>query len=279
MQPHPRTAMSTTNLDPLADKAFAGHEPDTSNSLVAGDKSIAVSPSAVKPHVLSEDGAVPDWSTAAYRLEQRVQSDGPHTQRFGGDWAKGVRARLLGADETAREWVAQTTLLTLTGDYCPAGDPLPPVSFLQALKSTQSAVRAELSTVLDDHAGQAGVVATYEAHSSGYPHRHLLVYSDSEIDSTAFEPVLQAHTAGPVASESGHGAGAVSINTEPTTSEPTGGIAYIVDGVPGVKSVYESDGTGREPAGVVDESESRTRMAAVLDATATQAVRVDGSLL
>lgn len=116
------------------------------------------------------------------------------------------------------------------------------------------------------------------AHRSGYPHEHVLIGTEAPVDLVSFESVVAAHVgACPIAKKSAHGGKTVSMESTPSQSGPTGGIKYVASDVPGVRSVLEADGTQKEPAGVPSEAEHRARTATILEATRTQAVRIDAS--
>lgn len=245
----------------------------------AGGLPLAMSSSTVADFVLDDDGSIPTWGEASKRTVARISADSPHSARFGGEWAQQSRARLLQDDEKAREWCQTTVLLTFTGSpfLTEAGDNLiPPCSFVSALTASRSARRSALRSVLDDAGGRSVTMRVIGAHQSGYPHEHTLVASEVELSADEFDPVVDAHVdTSPVADQSAHGDEAIRVESDPNTNEMTGGVAYITPNIPGVNSVLDAEQSGRTPMGVVDESQHRQRTASVLEATGTQAVRID----
>jgi hypothetical protein len=155
---------------------------------------------------------------------------------------------------------------------------MPPASFLEALTASRSARRSALRTVLNDAGGRWITIRVAGAHRSGYPHEHLLVLTEAQFTANDFESIVSAHVGeSPVADEGAHGDRAISIEGDPNRSAMTGGVGYIAVDIPGVRGVLDAEESGKASAGVVDEDEHRQRTAAVLEATATQGVRIDSA--
>jgi len=276
--------MPTANLDPLADKAFGGQvEPDSGDSLVGGDKPLSLSPDSVPEFVLEDDGAVPSWSRATFRFQQRLSAGSEHVARFTTPWARKTRGKLLSADEQAREWTQTTALLTFTGSpfLGDSREPMPPTAFLSALRQPARARRRRLRRMLDETADRWLTIRVIGAtESTGYPHSHVAVYADTRLSESDFEPVVQAHLDEcPVAQQSAHGHGTVVVEHEPNQS-PTGVVNYLNQNVPGVKSLYrDGDGgsTRSESGGILQESTARQRTATLLEATRTDAYSIQTS--
>jgi len=277
--------MSISELQPLKS---SGTEPapsgGDSGDLVGGDKPLLLSPDSVPEFVLEEDGAVPSWSRATFRFQQRLSAGSEHVARFTTPWARKTRGKLLSADSEARDWAQTTALLTFTGSpfLGDSREPMPPVSFLDAIRQPARARRRRLRRMLDETAGRWLTIRVIGAtESTGYPHSHVAVYADTRLSESDFEPVVQAHLDGcPVAQQSAHGHGTVVVEHEPRESKPTGVVNYLNQNVPGVKSLYD-DGdarsSGQNPKGVVDESTARQRTATVLEATRTDAYSIQTS--
>lgn len=262
------------------DDDTGGWGPDRSLSLSdTADVRLAPGPEGLPEFVLNRDGSVPTWERASERFLQRLQADSPHDARFTGPWATRTRARLLRADERMREWCRATVLLTFTGSpfLTDDGPPMAPTAFMQGLTATLSARRRALRDVLEQAGGRWLTIRVVGAHRSGYPHEHVLVGTETRLSDHDFEPVIGAHRDGPVAGDGAHGVGAVCVESDPRTEDVTGGTKYVAPDVPGVRSVLEADGSDRTPNGVVGESTHRVRTATVLEATGTQAVRIDSS--
>lgn len=246
------------------------------------DVPLAPAPSSLqgKEFTLNKDGSVPVWSFAAMRFKSRLQAKSPHSPRFGARWARKTRGRLFRADECMRQWVETTALLTFTGTpYLSSSTrPMPPTSFTTALIASRSARREALRNLFGDLGGRWIVFRIMAAHQSGYPHEHVLVGTETSVDDVDFEPVVTAHrNESPIAGEGAHGAGAISAESSPNREEPTGGIRYIASDVPGIMSVLQAEESGQTSNGVVDEQEHRVRASAVVEATGSQAVRIDSS--
>jgi hypothetical protein len=180
-----------------------------------------------------------------------------------------------------REWCRTTVLLTFTGSPYLTDDadrPMPPTSFVSALTVSRSARNTALRDVLDDAGGLWVSMRVVGAHESGYPHEHMLIGTETPVTSDDFEPVIGAHRdESPVAGDGAHGVGAIQVESDPNRDEMTGGVQYVAPDVPGIRDVLEAGQSGQTPAGVVGESEHRQRTASVLEATGTQAVRIDSS--
>jgi len=245
----------------------------------AGGLPLAMSSSTVADFVLDDDGSIPTWREARKRMCARISADSPHSPRFGPRWAKQARARFLGADEQAREFCQTTGLLTFTGSPYLTDNRdnlIPPCSFVEALTASRSARRSAFRDVLGDAGGRWVTMRVVGAHRSGYPHEHTVVASEAQLSADDFAPVVGAHLdASPVANKGAHGDEAIHVESDPNTDEMTGGVAYIAPDIPGVRDVLTAEQSGRTPAGVVDEAEHRRRTASVLEATGTQAVRID----
>lgn len=242
---------------------------------------IAPGPESLPKFVLESDGAVPEWGRASERFVGRLQADSPHDARFTGPWATRTRARLLRADEQMRDWIESTVLLTFTGSPFLAADvdrPIPPAPFTQALTASRPKRREKLRDVFDDIGGRWVTMRVLSAHQSGYPHTHVFVGTEADVSTGAFEPVVAAHREhSPIAGNGAHGVGAISIESAPNTDTVTEGVRYIGKDIPGVRSVLRDEQGDQKTSGVVDESRSRIRTATILEATQTQAVRIDSS--
>lgn len=261
-----------------------GFGPDRSLSLDdTANVPLAPARGSLPDFVLGPEKSVPTWSQASERLVRRLQADSPHSPRFGGNWAERTRARLLRADECMREWCRTTVLLTFTGSPYLTDDadrPMPPTSFVQALTASRSARNDELRDVLEDTGGRWVTMRVVGAHQSGYPHEHMLVGTEARVSSEEFEAVVGAHRdrdGSPVAGDGAHGVGSIRVESDPNRDEMTGGVQYVAPDVPGIRDVLEAEQSERKPVGVIGESEHRQRTASVLEATGTQAVRIDSS--
>lgn len=271
-----------TSSEPTDPGTSSGFGPDRQlGCSETADILLAPAPDAVPEFVLEEERLVPKWKWATERFRRRLRADSRHVARFTGPWAKKTRGKLLGAGEQMREWVDTTTLLTFTGSPFVDGMDhlLPPTSFLQALTESRSDRRRELRRVLHDVGGRWITMRVIGAHNSGYPHEHLVVGTEQDVDDVDFEPVIGAHREhSPIAGDGGHGAGAISIESAPNREEPTGAVRYITLDVPGVHSVVEADGAQlSDPRGIVEEDENRARLATVLEATRKEAFCIDSS--
>lgn len=261
---------------------MGGFGPDRSLSVAdTADVPLAPATNSLPQFVLGPDGSVPTWSQASERFVKRLQADSPHNPRFGSEWSVRTHARLLRADECMREWCQTTVLLTFTGTPYLTDDvdrPMPPTSFMMALAKSQSARRNALREVLDNTGGRWVTMKVIGSHQSGYPHEHVLIGIEAPVSSEDFEPVIRAHRSeSPIAGDGAHGVGAIRIESNPNQAEMTGGVRYVAPDAPGVRDVLEAEESGRTPQGIVNESTHRQRTASVLEATGTQAVRIESS--
>jgi len=244
------------------------------------DVPLALVPKDVPDPILNEDGSVPTWSFAAERYRRKMGAESPHDPRFGHNWAKRTRAKLLRADECMRDWVDTTVLLTYTGEAFLEGAsrPMPPVSFTKALTMSRPPRRRKMCALFDEIGGRWMSIRVVGSHKSGYPHEHVLVGTESEVCGDDFEPVVTAHREeSPIAGEGKHGTGAIRVEQSPNKEEMTGGIQYIATNVPGVTALLEAEESGQTSNGVLDEPEHMARTSTVLEATGTRAFRIDSS--
>jgi hypothetical protein len=135
-----------------------------------------------------------------------------------------------------------------------------------------------LREILDKVGDQWIKIRVFGAQNHGFPHEHVFVGVDDEVMLADFRPVIRAHTEeSPIAEPQAHEEEAISIESNPCMSTPTGGIKYISRDVPGVRSVLQADESRERPGGVVEEDDHRIRTATALEATGVQAVRIDSS--
>lgn len=255
--------------------------PDRSLTLKDTDHVLlAVASTKVPDHILDHDGSVPTWSFATERYKRRMSAESPHCSRFDHNWAKRARAKLLRADECMRGWIDTTVLLTYTGEPFLEGasDPMPPVSFTEALTCSRPARRKAMCTLFDEVSGRWMSIRVIGSHESGYPHEHVLVGTESEVCADDFEPVVAAHQdESPIAGENNHGSGAIRVEQSPNEEKMTGGIQYVATNVPGVTALLEAEKLGQRSDGVLDEPEHVLRTSTVLEATGSRAFRIDAS--
>lgn len=241
----------------------------------AGNMPIALSPSDVKDFVLCEDGEIPSWEEAAYRLRTRL-STSPHTNRFSPEWARQQQARILTADEQLREFANSTALLTFTGSsrvHNTEKNLWPATSYLSALTSSRSARRNVLREILQDLGTDRWVAIRVLAPSqSGYPHTHVALGTDQDLSESDWKPVIDAHVDEcPIATKEAHNpTKAIRIQSDPS-GEPVGAIGYITPQIPGMEIMLNDSRVEKMP-------ENRARTAAVLEATGTEAVRIDSGV-
>jgi len=241
---------------------------------------LAITPKDIPDSILNYNGSVPTWSFATERYKRRMSAESPHCPRFGHHWARRTRAKQLRADECMRRWIDTTVLLTYTGEPFLEGasDPMPPVSFAEALMCSRPARRREMCTLFDEVGGRWMSIRVIGSHKSGYPHEHVLVGTESEVCADDFEPVVAAHREeSPIAGENNHGSGAIRVEQSPNKEEMTGGIQYVATNVPGVTALLEAEELGQTSNGVLDEPEHVLRTSTVLEATGSRAFRIDAS--
>lgn len=258
-----------------------GFGPDRPLSLKDTDD-VPLAPAArdIPESILNNDGSVPTWSFGAERYRCKMREGSPHCPRFSHHWANRTRAKLLRADECMRRWVETTTLLTYTGEpYFPdTSSPIPPVSFTTALTASRPSRRKAMRTLFDRIDGRWISTRVIGSHKSGYPHEHVFVGTESHVSNDDFEPVVTAHrNESPIAGEGEHGIGAIRVKQSPNKEDMTGGIQYIATNVPGVTAVLDAEELGQTSNGVLDEDEHMIRTSALLEATGTQAFRIDHS--
>ena len=244
------------------------------------DIPLALVPKDVRESILNDDGSVPIWSFAAERYRRKMGAESPHCPRFGHDWARRTRGKLLRADECMREWVDTTALLTYTGEAFleDASRPMPPVSFTKALTMSRPPRRRKMCTLFDEIGGRWMSIRVVGSHKSGYPHEHVFVGTESKVCANDFEPVVNAHrNESPIAGEGQHGTGAIRVEQSPNKKEMTNGIQYIATNVPGVTALLKAEESGQTSNGVLDEPEHMVRTSAVLEATGSRAFRIDSS--
>lgn len=258
-----------------------GFGPDRTLTLKDTDD-VPLAPAArnIPEPILNDDGSVPTWSFGAERYKHKMRKGGPHCPRFGHHWANRTHAKLLRADECMRRWVDTTTLLTYTGEPCFPGTSclIPPVSFTTALTASRPARRKAMRTLFDGIDGRWISIRVIGSHKSGYPHEHVFVGTESQVFIDDFESVVTAHrNESPIAGEGEHGIGAIRVKQSPSKETMTDGIKYIATNLPGVTAVLDAEKLGQTSNGVLDEDEHMVRTSTVLEATGTQAFRIDQS--
>jgi hypothetical protein len=244
----------------------------------AGDIKIAPSTADLPDFVLDQSGSVPTWNEATRRIQARLSAS-DYTNRFTGRWASRVQGKILAADEQVRQFVKSTALLTFTGNPMLPGSNdsyIPPTSFLTALTESRGPRRRELRRTLNEKTGSWIALRCMGAHQSGYLHCHLAICADVVFSRSSLDSIVMKHVeTSPIAHSEGHQIDdAIQVEPEPT-SEPVGAIAYSSLNLPGMVSVLQSAETDSPPRGILEEEEHRVRTAAVLEATGTEAVRID----
>lgn len=242
------------------------------------DVPLASSPSCVKGMTLTEDGEVPSWKEAAHRFRARLASSSPHNARFSREWASEQQGRVLALDEKMQQWASSSALLTFTGSpRVPGSDCLlPPTSHLDALTESRPERRAALRDVLEDSGiDQWGAIRVVSSTAAGYAHTHVALVADRPLPN--LRPVVDAHIDScRIATEEAHKPEkAVRIDPEPTeglaAGKPIGAVGYSLEQSPGMRVMLDNNT-------ISEMAEDRARVGAVLEATGTEAVRVDTHL-
>lgn len=252
------------------DEAQSG--PNTSDSADlerTANLRLAGSPDSIAEFALTQDGCVPTWGEAVARFRARLSAESSHAPRFSATWAQGRWARLLEMDRELREHVETTVLITLTGrtKYPDNGPFIPPCIHFDRLNDSRQAIRQRLSRLLDGYEWNSASVVGVD--HNGYCHRHIGIYVEETLGAEHFEPIIKTHLENcPIAGESAHGVGAISVDQSPSRDDTTGLTSYLGCNVPGLDTRQD-----RSP-GVLTEPEHRVRGAVVLEASGRQALRL-----
>lgn len=241
----------------------------------ASDKyeQLPLAPSAenIPEFVVESDGTAPTWGKSAYRLKARLDAS-PHTNRFSVEWSRRKQAQILSADEHLRSFVESTALLTFTASqtYPDRETVMPPTAQLSALTSSRPARRRALRRALDEVGSDRWATLRVVApHDSGFAHTHTAVCADVELSQEALSAVVRAHTRScPTAREESHDPeDAIRMELDPSAT-PLGAVSYTTAQIPGMRRILADEDSGQL-------SDRSARLGATLEATRTQAVRVD----